>query len=106
LAALPGWTGYINYRAASNSQWQQEYPISLTDYLAVLWLQKKQMPPFIPKVSNSRELLNSELHYIWLKAWEKSYKTQLLTILNQKKVTCNIMNKTRCNWFLYRHVQS
>jgi uncharacterized protein YbcC (UPF0753/DUF2309 family) len=42
LAALPGWTGYINYRAASNSSWQQEYPITLTDYLAVrLWVAKK-----------------------------------------------------------------
>jgi uncharacterized protein YbcC (UPF0753/DUF2309 family) len=41
LAALPGWTGY-NYRAASNSSWQQEYPITLTDYLAVrLWVAKK-----------------------------------------------------------------
>jgi uncharacterized protein YbcC (UPF0753/DUF2309 family) len=39
LAALPGWTGYINYRAASNS-WQQEYPITLTDYSTTLGSKK------------------------------------------------------------------
>jgi uncharacterized protein YbcC (UPF0753/DUF2309 family) len=34
--------GYINYRAASNSSWQQESSITLTDYLAVrLWVAKK-----------------------------------------------------------------
>jgi uncharacterized protein YbcC (UPF0753/DUF2309 family) len=87
LAALPGWTGYINYRAASNSQWQQEYPISLTDYLAVRLLVAKKINAAIYPESEVivEKSLNSELQYIWLKAWEKSWQTQLLTILNQKK---------------------
>jgi uncharacterized protein YbcC (UPF0753/DUF2309 family) len=39
LAALPGWTGYINHRTTYHSEWQQEYPITLEDYLAVrLWV--------------------------------------------------------------------
>jgi uncharacterized protein YbcC (UPF0753/DUF2309 family) len=25
LAALPGWTGYINHRTTYDSQWQEEY---------------------------------------------------------------------------------
>jgi hypothetical protein len=25
LAALPGWTGYINHRTTYHSEWQQEY---------------------------------------------------------------------------------
>jgi uncharacterized protein YbcC (UPF0753/DUF2309 family) len=33
--ALPGWTGYINHRTTYDSQWQEEYPITLEDYLAV-----------------------------------------------------------------------
>lgn len=97
LAALPGWTGYINYRTASNSQWQQEYPISLTDYLAVRLLVAKKINASIYPESEVRveKSLNSELQYIWLKAWEKSWQTQLLTILNQKKSNLqNIEQKT------------
>jgi uncharacterized protein YbcC (UPF0753/DUF2309 family) len=32
LAALPGWTGYINYRTEAASNWQKEFPISLEQY--------------------------------------------------------------------------
>ncbi|MFT5252108.1 MAG: hypothetical protein ACI87N_001114 [Flavobacteriales bacterium] len=86
LAALPGWTGYINYRAAYNSQWQQEYPITLTDYLAVrLWVAKKIEVDIYPNPKQvSLQPSVSKLQYIWLKAWEKSWQTQLLTILDQK----------------------
>ncbi len=49
LAALPGWTGYINYRSESNSLWQQEYPISLEDYLGVrLWIAQKLKVQILP----------------------------------------------------------
>jgi hypothetical protein len=87
LAALPGWTGYINYRTASGSQWQYEYPISLKDYLAVrLWIAKKIKATIYPENENEVEdSSNATLQYIWLKAWEKSWQTQLLTILDQKK---------------------
>lgn len=36
LTALPGWAGFIKWRAGQmNHVWQARYPISLTDYLAV-----------------------------------------------------------------------
>jgi hypothetical protein len=87
LAALPGWTGYINYRTASGSQWQHEYPISLKDYLAVrLWIAKKIKATIYPENENEVEdSSNATLQYIWLKAWEKTWQTQLLTILDQNK---------------------
>ncbi|MBI3802627.1 MAG: DUF2309 family protein [Nitrospirae bacterium] len=39
LAALPGWTGFIKWRAdQADYEWQQAYPADLTQYLAVrLW---------------------------------------------------------------------
>jgi uncharacterized protein YbcC (UPF0753/DUF2309 family) len=41
IAAL-SWTGYINHRTTYHSEWQQEYPITLEDYLAVrLWVAKE-----------------------------------------------------------------
>ena len=86
LAALPGWTGYINYRSASDSLWQQEYPISLKDYLAVrLWIAKKIQTAIYPDANPISESSSvSEIQYIWLQAWEKSWQTQLLTILDHK----------------------
>ena len=83
LAALPGWTGYINHRSASNSEWQQAYPITLQDYLAVrLWIGKKIHAEIFPKtevVSSTSSV--SKLQYIWLKAWEKSWQNELLKVL-------------------------
>ncbi|MBR9844645.1 MAG: DUF2309 domain-containing protein [Algicola sp.] len=80
LAALPGWTGYINHRSESNSEWQKEYPISLADYLAArLWTANKLNLPLFPetkeKASNNL-ILN--LQYIFLKAWEQSWQNQLI----------------------------
>lgn len=87
LAALPGWTGYINYRLASGSQWQEEYPISLTDYLAVrLWIAKKlKIEIYAENKSLGEPTSISKLQYVWLQAWEKSWQEQLLTTLSQKQ---------------------
>jgi uncharacterized protein YbcC (UPF0753/DUF2309 family) len=36
LAQLPGWTGFIKWRAGeSDYRWQKQYPIDLTQYLAI-----------------------------------------------------------------------
>jgi uncharacterized protein YbcC (UPF0753/DUF2309 family) len=42
ISRITGWTGYINHRTTYHSEWQQEYPITLEDYLAVScgWLKK------------------------------------------------------------------
>lgn len=85
LGALPGWVGYINHRAASNSKWQEEFPIALIDYLAVrLWTAKKLNLALLPDevFQNEDKILLSKLKYVWLKAWEKTWQEQMLQTIN------------------------
>ena len=88
LAALPGWTGYINYRSESNSLWQQAYPISLEDYLAVrLWIAQQINTPILLQ-SDHGETDNTiaKLQYIWLKALERSWQNQLVKTLEKESI--------------------
>ncbi len=89
LAALPGWTGYINHRIASNSDWQKDYPISLMDYLAArLWTAQKLNVSILPenREENSNDII-PKLQYLWLKAWEQSWQDQLTKILESQLIT-------------------
>lgn len=88
LSALPGWVGYINYRAENNTDWQKKYPINIQDYLAVrLWLAKSMDLEIYPK-SNDTKNDDSiiDLQYIWLQAWEKSWQNDLEKILQNKHI--------------------
>ncbi|AJR03104.1 DUF2309 domain-containing protein [Siansivirga zeaxanthinifaciens] len=84
LAALPGWTGYINYRTESNNQWQNEYPINLEEYLAVrLMVAHITGTSIYPKnIESAYNPFISKLQYLWLKAWEKSWQNELEKLLN------------------------
>ncbi|CAM2824117.1 DUF2309 domain-containing protein [Flavobacterium frigoris] len=95
LAALPGWTGYINYRSKSNSQWQQEYPITLEDYLAVrLWIAQKIGAEIYPEGNDSLTISSlSSLQYIWLKAWEKSWQKELINVLDNQQISSSTAKK-------------
>jgi uncharacterized protein YbcC (UPF0753/DUF2309 family) len=96
LAALPGWTGYVNYRSESNSLWQQAYPISLQDYLGVrLWVAQRLKAQILPQMESSNTNHNiSKLQYIWLKAWEKSWQNQLIkTLKNEISTSTPSSNK-------------
>nr|MBC7614198.1 DUF2309 domain-containing protein [Pseudopedobacter sp.] len=86
IAALPGWNGYIKYRMQENSAWQQKYPISLEDYLAVrLWIVKTTNTELTPSNNLQQESATSlNLKYIWLKAWEESWQNQLISTLNER----------------------
>lgn len=88
LAALPGWTGYINYRTETNTPWQQEYPITLQDYLAVrLWIAKKTDADMLPKTTKDvAENAISKTQYIWLQAWEKSWQNELEKLLDTQEI--------------------
>jgi uncharacterized protein YbcC (UPF0753/DUF2309 family) len=79
IAALPGWTGYIKYRMTEHSSWQQKYPITLEDYLAVrLWIAKHINAEIIATHTvEKQESKFVKLQYIWLKAWEKSWQIKL-----------------------------
>lgn len=89
LAALPGWTGYINHRVTSDSDWHKEYPICMMDYLAArLWTAKKLNIPILPSnIDNNVADEIGNLQYIWLKAWEKSWQNQLVKTLASESVT-------------------
>ncbi|TLF45562.1 DUF2309 domain-containing protein [Maribacter aurantiacus] len=88
LAALPGWTGYIKHRANNLKAWQQEAPIDLKDYLAVrLWANKKLGFGLVHKdISNNTKDQTTELHYIWLMAWERSWQKELLQTLKKSDI--------------------
>ena len=85
LTALPGWVGYIKYRIESNSKWQQEYPITLHDYLAVrLWIAKKLNIEILSNEKTFEENKTvSQLQYLWLKAWENSWQNTLIKSLEK-----------------------
>jgi len=93
LAALPGWTGFINYRIESKSLWQQEYPISLEDYLGVrLWIAQQLKDQILPEIEKDEtDNMISKLQYIWLKAWEKSWQNQLIKTLKKELLIMNLI---------------
>lgn len=95
LASLPGWTGYINHREVSGSDWQNEFPISMMDYLAArLWTAKKLNISILSqktKVKTENEI--TKLKYIWLKAWEKSWQNELIYSLEDATKSTQTANE-------------
>jgi uncharacterized protein YbcC (UPF0753/DUF2309 family) len=88
LAALPGWTGFIKWRARrADTAWQDAYPISLADYLAVrLTLADRMDQAIAPDRAQdlpANGVDRPSLPRIWLEAWEASYRTRLLDDLHQ-----------------------
>ncbi|GAA4800632.1 DUF2309 domain-containing protein [Litoribaculum gwangyangense] len=96
LAALPGWTGYINHRTETHTSWQQEYPITLQDYLAArLWTAKKIGADFVPKKEDVSVIDSvAKLQYIWLKAWEKSWQNELEKLLDKQAISSKSTQKS------------
>lgn len=94
LAALPGWAGYIKYRKETNSPWQQEFSITLEDYLAVrLWIAKCLRIEILPKKNEHQTQKSiSKLQYVWIKAWEKSWQNELIIKLKKQTDTTEILN--------------
>jgi len=86
ITALPGWTGYIKYRIEEDSVWQQQYSITLEDYLAVrLSVAKLINADVLPEDNQFAETENvNTLQYIFLKAWEKSFQNKLSKELSQE----------------------
>lgn len=94
LAALPGWTGYIKYREETNSIWQQEFTITLEDYLAVrLWIARCLTMEILPKQHDHQtQKAISKLQYIWLQAWESSWQNGLIKSLEEQVNLTGIQN--------------
>jgi uncharacterized protein YbcC (UPF0753/DUF2309 family) len=88
LAALPGWTGYINYRTEADSNWQKEYPISLEQYLAVrLWIAKNLNISLLQNKTSNSSNQDAQLKYVWLKAWEKSWQNNMINTVSNTTVS-------------------
>jgi len=83
LTALPGWVGYVKHRIESKSYWQQEYPITLYDYLAVrLWIAKRlDIEILLNNRTFEEDNSITKLQYLWLKAWENSWQNTLVKSL-------------------------
>jgi len=77
LAALPGWSGFIKWRARQTRyEWQKFAPITLSDYLAVRLAMAEIMgenglPDHHKKAQHKEGLY-------WLQAWEETYRQKLL----------------------------
>ena len=91
LSELPGWVGYINHRNELNTVWQQKYPITLLDYLAVrLWVTNRlNLEIYNIKEQPEVNLEILKLKYIWLKAWENSWQSSLINTLEIKNIDLN-----------------
>jgi len=83
LTSLPGWTGLIKQQADSTDDWQSSYPISLAGYLAARLVVADLLDgPIEPPADwvDSEDTTESEipLAEIWLTAWERSYRSELV----------------------------
>ncbi|WP_255198529.1 DUF2309 domain-containing protein [Halorarius litoreus] len=90
LAALPGWTGYIKQRAATDDAWQSAYPITLPEYLAVrLTLATQFDAPIASAEAPDSDDVAAEpagdrpLPEVWLSAWETTYRRELVGSLTE-----------------------
>lgn len=82
IAALSGWTGYIKHRIDTNSVWQQQYPITIEDYLAVrLTIANHLNLPLETTNKTSENTSINKIKHVWLKAWEVSFQDKLVTDL-------------------------
>lgn len=87
IGALSGWTGYIKHRIATNSIWQQQFPITIQDYLAVRLTIAHHlgMPLEMDTVANDNNGSN-QLKHVWLKAWEATFQNKLVSDLKKDHI--------------------
>ena len=80
FAALPGWVGFIKWRAGqSENAWQSDYPITLSDYLAVrLTLAQHLGASVAPPADAQHDADALPLAALWLRAWEASEHTDVI----------------------------
>ena len=91
IAALPGWTGYIKHRIDTNSVWQQQFPITIQDYLAVrLTIANHLNIPLEIPTENSKNESITKLKHLWLKAWEATFQNKLVSDLKTSNTSFDL----------------
>ena len=95
LAALPGYVGYINHRNENNTEWQQNFPIDLLDYLAVrLWYAQALNIDLLPNNQNHIEQTTTmKLQELFLKAWEMTWQNSISNTLQDQAHANSKINK-------------
>ncbi len=83
LAALSGWSGFIKQRVDGDDDadpWQETYPITLAEYLAVRLTLADLLDAPIEPDDDEPDTADEgvPLPEVWLTAWEKSYRRRLL----------------------------
>ncbi len=88
VEALPGWAGYIKYRSEEQTDWHQQCPITLEEYLAArLWMAKAIKAPIAPiAFPEGQAPALHTLQHLWLKAWEATWQQKLLGTLRSERV--------------------
>jgi len=86
INALAGWTGYIKYRSETDSLWQQKYPITLIDYLAVRLIIAKHIKTEIFPIIIEDKSEMTKIKYLFLKAWESTWQIELKGILKENSI--------------------
>lgn len=97
IAALSGWTGYIKHRKSVNSIWDQQFPISIEDYLAVRLTIANHLGISVQMTSELPvKEEHSKLKHLWLKAWETTFQNGLVADLksNNSSFSPSKENKT------------
>ncbi|MFC7204190.1 DUF2309 domain-containing protein [Haloferax namakaokahaiae] len=91
LSRLPGWTGLIKQRAATERDWETASPITLTEYLAArlvltAHLGESLEPPSEWTAASTRDSRSNDgvpLAECWLRAWEATYREQLVETVSE-----------------------
>jgi len=89
IAALPGWSGYINHRNQYDTVWQKTYPIDLEDYLAVRLCIALNLGIDIKKEAENKPEGDSvlKLQYVFLKAWEKTLQNKIVQLVDEPSLS-------------------
>ena len=84
LAALPGWSSFVKWRAQrTDHAWQDAYPITLADLLAVRLVMAPAFgvpvrPASLEHVQHAENDDSLPLAALWLRAWEQTERRDLL----------------------------
>ncbi|PQV45245.1 hypothetical protein CLV33_11412 [Jejuia pallidilutea] len=94
ISALPGWTGYIKHRTNTNTVWQQQFPITIEDYLAVRLTIANHLGFSLEVDKKPKEdTPDTKLKHLWLKAWEKTFQDKLTLNLASQAAQNTLENK-------------